>query len=94
MALDRQQVLQVAKLARLALRDDEVDLYQRQLGQILTYVEQLDQLDIDDVPPMAHAADILNVFAEDDPHASLPRDLALANAPNRDDECFRVPAVL
>jgi len=65
-----------------------------QLAGILTYVEQLSEVNTDSVEPMAHPLPLSNVFAEDRVHESLPRDEVLANAPKRDEECYRVPAVL
>lgn len=94
MSLSREQVEKVSLLARLRLSEQELDLMTTQLGQIVEYVEQLSELDTDNVEPMAHAVAIQNVFAEDEVAASLDRDQALANAPKRDDECYRVPAVL
>ncbi|MDG2382955.1 MAG: Asp-tRNA(Asn)/Glu-tRNA(Gln) amidotransferase subunit GatC [Pirellulaceae bacterium] len=94
MSLTRQEVEKVALLARLQLTEDELTTMTSQLGQILEYVDQLGQLDTEGVEPMAHAIEMSNVFAEDEVLASLPRDEVLANAPKRDDECYRVPAVL
>lgn len=94
MSLSRQEVEKVSLLARLRLTEEELDLMTSQLGQIVEYVEQLSALDTEDVEPMAHAVEIQNVFADDEVASSLDRDQALANAPNRDDECYRVPAVL
>ena len=65
-----------------------------QMQRIVGYVEQLNELNTDHVLPMAHPLDIHNVFAADVPGEHLPREAALANAPKRDDECYRVPAVL
>ncbi len=94
MSLSREDVEKVSLLGRLQLSDDELDKMTAQLGQIVEYVELLNELDTEDVAPMAHAVDIHNVFANDAVGESLPRDAALANAPKRDDECYRVPAVL
>ena len=94
MSLSREDVQKVSLLARLQFSDDELDKMTSQLGQLVDYFELLNELDTADVEPMAHAMDIHNVFADDEPAASLPRELALANAPKRDDECYRVPAVL
>jgi aspartyl-tRNA(Asn)/glutamyl-tRNA(Gln) amidotransferase subunit C len=94
MSLTPQEVERVALLARLALSESEVAQMTRQLGQILTYIDQLNELDTEGVEPMAHAIELSNVLAADEVRASLPRDEALANAPKRDDECYRVPAVL
>ena len=94
MSLSQEDVQKVALLARLNLSETEVKAMTSQLGAILEYVEQLGELDTDDVQPMAHAIDLANVFADDEPLPSIDRDDALANAPKADDECFRVPAVL
>jgi len=94
MSLSRPEVEKVSLLARLRLSEEELDLMTSQLGQIVEYVEQLSELDTENVEPMAHAVQIQNVFADDEVGPSLDRDQALANAPKRDDECYRVPAVL
>ena len=94
MGLTRDEVAKVSLLARLRFSDDELETLTAQLGQVVEYVRQLDELDTDAVEPMAHVADLSNVFASDEPRPSLPREEALANAPKRDDECYRVPAVL
>ena len=90
----RDDVQKVAKLARLKLSEDEVDLFTTQLGQILEYVHILDQLETDDVEPMAHAIEVSNVFRVDSPKDSLPREAALANAPKSDGQSFLVPPIL
>ena len=94
MSLTREQVEKVSLLARLQLNDEELAIMTAQLGQIVQYVQQLSELDTESVAPMAHAVDLYNVFAPDQLQPSLPREEALANAPKRDDECYRVPAVL
>ena len=94
MSLTPEQVVKVSMLARLQLDETEVDSMTTQLSSILQYVEQLSDLNTDDVEPMAHAADVSNVFADDSVRPSLDRADALSNAPKSDDECFRVPAVL
>lgn len=94
MPLTRQEVERVSLLARLALSDAELDTMTRQLGQVVTYVELLSELNTDDVEPMAHAVDVSNVFAADEVRPSLPREAALANAPHQDGEFYLVPAVL
>ncbi len=92
--LDRETVLKVARLGRLKLADHEVDDYLNKLGQILTYVEQLNEVDTEDVEPMAHAVELQNVFREDVVRPSLPRDLALSNAPKTDGQFFLVPQII
>jgi aspartyl-tRNA(Asn)/glutamyl-tRNA(Gln) amidotransferase subunit C len=94
MSLTRDEVRKVSLLARLLLSDQDLEAMTVQLGRVLDYVQQLDELNTDGVEPMAHAIDLVNIFADDVPQPSLPREAALANAPKRDEECYRVPAVL
>ena len=92
--LTRDDVVKTASLARLRLSEAEIDTMTEQLSKIVGYINQLSELDTGDVAPMAHAVELTNVFADDVPQPSLDREEALANAPKRDDECYRVPAVL
>jgi aspartyl-tRNA(Asn)/glutamyl-tRNA(Gln) amidotransferase subunit C len=94
MSLSRSDVDKVSLLARLRLSDQELEKMTTQLGQVVDYFRQLDELDTTQVEPMAHAVEIFGVFADDELQPSLPRDQALANSPKHDDECYRVPAVL
>ncbi len=94
MSLTRQDVEKVALLARLDLSESEAEAMTSQLGQILEYIDRLSELSTDDVEPMAHAIELLNVFRDDQVRPSLDRTEALANAPHHDDECYLVPAVL
>ncbi len=94
MSLTREEVKKVSLLARLLLSEDELEAMTMQLGQVLDYVQQLEELNTEGVEPMAHAIDLTNVLADDVLQPSLDRAAALANAPKRDDECYRVPAVL
>ena len=91
MAISRDQVLHVARLARLELRDEEVDSLTVELSAILAAVSKVAELDLVDVPPTTHPHDLVNVWADDVPHASLPLEDALANAPRREGDLFRVP---
>ena len=91
MAIDREQLLHVAHLARLELRDDEVERLNAQLNDILEAVSRVSQLDLADVPPTSHPLDVVNVWAEDEPRPCLPVADALANAPERDGDYVRVP---
>lgn len=93
-SLTRQDVAKVALLSRLKLTDAEVELFTTQLGQVLGYVELLNELDTTDVTPMAHATDIANVFRDDELVPSLSRAAALANAPKSDGKFFVVPQIL
>ena len=94
MALTQAEVEKVSLLARLLLTPDELSSMTTQLGQIVSYVESLGELATDDVAPLAHPLEIHNVLADDRVERSLLRDEALRNAPKRDEECYRVPAVL
>jgi len=90
-AITREQVLHVAKLARLDLRDDEVERLTGELGAILDAVSKVAELDLADVPPTSHPLDLVNAWAEDEPHTPLPVAEALHNAPAREGDLFRVP---
>jgi aspartyl-tRNA(Asn)/glutamyl-tRNA(Gln) amidotransferase subunit C len=92
MAISRDDVLHVARLARLALREDEIERLQVQLNAILDAVGKVSELDLSDVPPTSHPLALVNVFAADEPEPCLPVEDALANAPEREGDFFRVPA--
>jgi len=89
--ISRDEVLHVARLARLELSEDEVSRFQEQLSQILEAVSKVSELDLTGVPPTAHPLAIENAWDEDVPRPSLSRDEAFTNAPDRDDDHFRVP---
>jgi aspartyl-tRNA(Asn)/glutamyl-tRNA(Gln) amidotransferase subunit C len=91
MAISRDEVLHVARLARLALSDEELDRLGAQLNAILEAVGKVSELDLADVEPTAHPLDLVNVWADDEPRASLTVEDALANAPDREAGFFRVP---
>lgn len=92
--ISRADIEKVSLLARLRLTEEELATMTEQLQRIVGYVEQLNELDTEGIVPMAHALEMSNVFADDVPHDHLPREAALANAPKRDEECYRVPAVM
>jgi len=89
--IDREQLLHVASLARLELRDDELERLGAQLNDIIAAVSKVAELDLSEVPATSHPLDVVNVWAEDEPHESLPVDEALANAPEREGSYFKVP---
>jgi len=91
MAITREQVLHVAKLAHLDLTDEEVDRFREQLSAILEAVSKVSELDLSDVPPTSHPLELVNVSRDDEPRPSLPLDEVFANAPERDGDFFRVP---
>jgi aspartyl-tRNA(Asn)/glutamyl-tRNA(Gln) amidotransferase subunit C len=90
--IDREQVLHVAKLARLKLSDDEVDRMSGELSAILEHVDNINELDLDGVEPTSHVVPLENVLREDEPRPSLPRERALEPAPDADETGFRVPS--
>jgi aspartyl-tRNA(Asn)/glutamyl-tRNA(Gln) amidotransferase subunit C len=92
MAISRDEVLHVARLARLALSEEELERFSDQLSAILEAVGKVAELDLSDVEPTSHPLDLVNVWAEDEPRPCLSVDEALANAPERDGDSFRVPA--
>jgi aspartyl-tRNA(Asn)/glutamyl-tRNA(Gln) amidotransferase subunit C len=93
MAISRDEVLHVAKLARLELSEGELERFSEQLSAILEAVGKVSELDLSGVEPTAHPLDLSNVWAEDEPRPSMSVDEALANAPARDEGgFFRVPA--
>jgi aspartyl-tRNA(Asn)/glutamyl-tRNA(Gln) amidotransferase subunit C len=91
MAISKEEVTHVARLARLALTDEEVSRFQDQLSAILEAVGKVAELDLSDVEPTAHPLALTNVWGEDEPRPSLSVDEALASAPERDGDYFRVP---
>ena len=91
MAIDRDTVLHVARLARLDLTADEADRLTIELGAILDAVSKVAELDLADVPPTSHPLELVNVWGDDEPRPSLSLDEALANAPAREGDLFRVP---
>jgi aspartyl-tRNA(Asn)/glutamyl-tRNA(Gln) amidotransferase subunit C len=90
--IDREQVLHVAKLARLRLTDAEVERMTGELSKILGHVEQMEALDLDGVEPTSHVVALENVLREDVPRESLPRERALEGAPDAAGDGFRVPS--
>ena len=88
------QVRHVAKLARLALREDQLAKYAPQLGAILQYIEQLNKIDKSGVEPMAHALPLHNILREDVVEPSLPLEEVLKNAPDTDGPFFKVPKII
>jgi aspartyl-tRNA(Asn)/glutamyl-tRNA(Gln) amidotransferase subunit C len=92
MAISRDEVLHVAKLARLALDEDELERLTEELTKILDAVGVVSELDLADVTPTSHPLDLVNVWAEDEPHESLALDDVFTNAPSEEAKQFRVPA--
>jgi aspartyl-tRNA(Asn)/glutamyl-tRNA(Gln) amidotransferase subunit C len=84
----------VAELVRIRLTPDEIETFRSQLGQVLEHVAKLNEVDVSQVEPMAHSFPVYNVFREDEPRASLDRELALSNAPRQAQGLFIVTKVV
>ncbi len=94
MSISREDVLHVAKLARLALSEEEISLFTVQLGDILNHAAAACALDTEGVPPTAHPVPIAHLLREDEPRPSLARGLVLEEAPAVEADRFRVPRIL
>ena len=92
MAISRDEVLHVARLARPELSEDELERFSEQLNAILEAVGKVGELDLSQVEPTAHPLALTNVWAEDETRPPLSVEEALANAPDREGDAFRVPA--
>lgn len=90
--IDREQVLHVARLARLELTEDEVGHMSEELSSILGHIERIGELDLMGVPPTTHVVEVPSALRPDEPEPSLPRDVALASAPAVADGGFLVPS--
>ena len=90
--IDREQVLHVARLARLRLDEDEVERLERELSVVLDHIEKIGELDLDGVEPTDHVIALENVLRADEPRPSLPAERALEPAPDPAEGGFRVPS--
>jgi len=94
MKLSREEVEHIADLSKLALSDDEITRYQEQLSAILEHFDRLQELETEDIPPTATVLPLRSVMRDDEARPPLDREKVLENAPEVEDGCFRVPAVL
>jgi aspartyl-tRNA(Asn)/glutamyl-tRNA(Gln) amidotransferase subunit C len=94
MSISREQVLHIARLARVGVEDEEVERFAHQLSDILDYFERLSAVDTADVPPTAHTLPLHNVWRDDQPEPCLDPEAVMANAPQREGGLFRVKAIL
>jgi aspartyl-tRNA(Asn)/glutamyl-tRNA(Gln) amidotransferase subunit C len=90
--LSRDQVLHVARLARLELSEEEVERFGGELSKVLDYIGTIGELDLEEVPPTSHVVAVENVLREDEPRPSLPAEVALESAPDAAPGGFRVPS--
>jgi aspartyl-tRNA(Asn)/glutamyl-tRNA(Gln) amidotransferase subunit C len=94
MKITKELVLHIAELAHLKLKEDEIEKFQRDLNQILEYVDKLNELDTENVEPLSHPLPLINVMRDDRLKESVERDKALKNAPDATEEFFKVPKVI
>ncbi len=92
--IDRETVKNVAKLARLGMTEEEIDIFSNQLSVILENIAILQQADVSGVSPTSHASRLTNIMRSDTPQPSYPPEVLLANAPAQEDNCLKVRAVL
>jgi aspartyl-tRNA(Asn)/glutamyl-tRNA(Gln) amidotransferase subunit C len=90
--IDREQVLYVARLARLHLDEDEVERFSAELSQVLDHIAVIGELDLDEVEPTDHVVELENVLRRDEPRESWPRERVLEAAPDATDDAFRGPS--
>jgi aspartyl-tRNA(Asn)/glutamyl-tRNA(Gln) amidotransferase subunit C len=90
--IDREQVLPVARLARLQLTDDETERMAGELSSILDHIERISELDLEGVEPTSHVVEVANALRPDIPHECLDREVALSQAPARTEDGFLVPS--
>ena len=94
-AIDAKTVRHIAQLSRISLRDNEIELYGRQLAQVLGYIDKLNEADVSNTIPTSHPLESLkNVFRKDKARKSLTQEQALQNAPKKKDNFFSVPKVI
>ncbi|MFD1360799.1 Asp-tRNA(Asn)/Glu-tRNA(Gln) amidotransferase subunit GatC [Lentibacillus salinarum] len=92
--ISKDQVKHVANLARLAITEEEADMFTDHLSSIIQYAEQLNELDTDNVEPTTHVLDLKNVLREDKPKEWISKEDAMKNAPDEQEGYFRVPSIL
>ncbi|MFW6256781.1 MAG: Asp-tRNA(Asn)/Glu-tRNA(Gln) amidotransferase subunit GatC [Bacillota bacterium] len=91
--ISKEEIMHIAELARLELTEDEIDMFTRQLGDILDSFEKLDELDTEKIEPTAYTIPVRNVMRKDQVEESLERDQVLKNAPDKREGQFRVPPI-
>jgi aspartyl-tRNA(Asn)/glutamyl-tRNA(Gln) amidotransferase subunit C len=94
MAISREEVVHVARLARLELTDEEIGLFRTQLDAVLERAQRIQRLPLADVPPTAHPVDLTNILRPDETVPCPPAETILENAPDREGDLFRVPRIL
>ncbi|MEK6552424.1 MAG: Asp-tRNA(Asn)/Glu-tRNA(Gln) amidotransferase subunit GatC [Bacteroidota bacterium] len=94
MSVTKKDVEYIAELARLKFKEEELESFTHQLNEILSYVDKLNQLDTENIEPLSHPVENINVFRNDELKQSISTEEALKNAPDKTDEFFKVPKVI
>jgi aspartyl-tRNA(Asn)/glutamyl-tRNA(Gln) amidotransferase subunit C len=94
MKLSKNEVLYVGNLARLYVNESDIDKFSQQLSDILVYIEKLNSINTDNIEPMAHAVEVFNAFREDNVTNFSGKEAALSNAPDKDEDSFKVPKII
>jgi aspartyl-tRNA(Asn)/glutamyl-tRNA(Gln) amidotransferase subunit C len=94
MGITKEDILHIAELARLELKPGEIEMFTTQFGNILSYMERLDQVPTDDILPMSHPIEMVNAFRKDEMVSSISAETALSNAPEKDENAFIVPKIV
>ena len=94
MSVTKKEVEHIAELARLKFKEEELESFTHQLNEILSYVDKLNELDTENVEPLSHPIENINVFRNDELKKSISTEEALKNAPDKTDEFFKVPKVI
>ncbi|MDJ0988120.1 MAG: Asp-tRNA(Asn)/Glu-tRNA(Gln) amidotransferase subunit GatC [Desulfobacterales bacterium] len=94
MKMTKEEVLYVARLARLDLDAESIDMFAAQIDEILGYIEKLNQVDTEGIKATSHAISLTNAFRDDEQRPHLDREQVLANAPEKEEGCFVVPKII
>ena len=94
MSVSKEDVEKIAKLAKLKFSDEELENFTPQMNEILNYMDKLNELDTENVEPLSHPVEQINVFRDDKLKQSIPTEDALKNAPSKDEQFFKVPKVI
>jgi aspartyl-tRNA(Asn)/glutamyl-tRNA(Gln) amidotransferase subunit C len=94
MSVDKNEILKIASLAKLKFSDEEIEKFTSQFNEILNYMDKLNEINTDNVQPLSHPLDINNVMREDELFNSIETKDALLNAPEKDEQYFKVPKVI
>lgn len=94
MALSKEEVLKIAELSRLSFKEEEIGKFQKQLNDILSYVDKLSEVNTDNIEPISHAIEMKNAFREDVAKPSVSNELAMKNAPQSEEGAIVVPKVV